>query len=240
MWALEMEMLLNADEEHFELQWDSWLSWQKNDDKKWAPGMNSATCNHCLHFSLMAPVSVNPAGLLQQPSECKQSTLPRISSSTVVCLSIAHCLLRCNSRMSQLPAPASFPLLGGSAECFNCPGLVAGWHYSMHGQQPTTQHSARGKDFTINMLVDNKKKGTPWAPFSDYTRPNCHLKVTNNISNRKLTYRQNYWSWYFKEFVSPLMLHFTIKRVQKLEFKLHYIPNVYGAVFFLLGCCLLS
>lgn len=158
MWALEMEMLLNADEEHFELRWDSWLSWQKNDDKKWAPGMNSATCNHCLHFSLMAPVSVNPAGLLQQPSECKQSTLPRISSSTVVCLyqsltaswGAIHGWVSC-----LLPHPFLFLVAVQSA--LTAPGLVAGWHYSMHSLQPTTQHSARGKDFTINMLVDNNK-----------------------------------------------------------------------------------
>lgn len=91
-------------------------------------GANCATCNHFTSstFSLTKASNVNPAGLLQQPSDCKQSTLPHISSSPAVCLSIAHCLLRCNSRMSQSQAPASSPFFGGSAECFNCP-RAGGW-----------------------------------------------------------------------------------------------------------------
>lgn len=108
-------------------------------NEKWAKGMHSAACNHFTSsntFSLMDAFSVNPAGLLQQPSDCKQSTLPQISSSPAVCLSIAHCLLRGNSRMSQLPAPASFPLFGGGAECFNCP-RAGGWtECTVCSQQP--------------------------------------------------------------------------------------------------------
>lgn len=105
-------------------------------NEKWAKGMNCATCNHFTlsnTFSLMDAFRVNPAGLLQQPSDCKQSTLPQISSSPAVCLSIAHCLLRCNSWMSQSPAPASSPLFGGSAECFNCP-RAGGWIALQHAQ----------------------------------------------------------------------------------------------------------
>lgn len=52
-----------------------------------AKGMNSATCDHFTSsdtYSLMEALSAHPAGLLQQPSHCKQSTLPQISSSPAV------------------------------------------------------------------------------------------------------------------------------------------------------------
>lgn len=84
-------------------------------------------------FSLVDILSINPARLLRQSLHCKQSTLSQTSSSPAVCLSIAHCLLRCNSRMSQLPALASSPLFGSSAECFNCP-RAGGWISLQHAQ----------------------------------------------------------------------------------------------------------
>lgn len=145
----QMKTSLNVDEGYFKLQWDSCLPWQKEKknlhqleiNEKWAKGMNSASCNHFTSsntFSLMDTFSVNPAGLVQQPSECKQSTLPQISSSPTVRLSIAHCHSRCNSRMSQLPAPASSPLLGGSAECLNYP-RAGGWMALQHAQSADQQ-----------------------------------------------------------------------------------------------------
>lgn len=98
---------------------------------------------------------------LQQHWECKQRTLPWISSSPIVCLSIAHRLLRCNSRMSQLPAPASSPLLGDSAECSNYPragGCIA--FYSMQSSQTTTWKSVHAMGYiTESNMVVNEKMG---------------------------------------------------------------------------------
>lgn len=137
-WMLEMKTLLNADERHSSLQWH-----EKNSMRSEKKGMNSASSLHFLHW---VAFSVNAAGL-QQSSDCKQSTSPQISSSMTLCLSIAHSLLRCNSRMSQWPASASSPLFGGSVECFNCPRQVAGLRY-MHRAETITRNSA--KDFTVH------------------------------------------------------------------------------------------
>lgn len=77
---LTEKTLMNVDEGHCELQWDSCLRRQKKIqtkqkkheleiDEKWAKGLNYASCNHFTSsntFLLMA--------LTQQPSECKQST----------------------------------------------------------------------------------------------------------------------------------------------------------------------
>lgn len=115
-------------------------------------------------FSLMDAFSVNPAGLLLQPSDCKQSTLPQISSSPAVCLSIAHCLLSCNLK-SQLPAPASSPLFGGSAECFNCPRADGWLHYTMQSAANNPKSCQWQVFFTINMLVDKKKKKKKWVNY---------------------------------------------------------------------------
>lgn len=51
----------------------------------WTPSVS--TQQVCHYDSLHAP--------------CTQSTWPHISSSAAVCLSVAHCLSRCNLRMSQ-------------------------------------------------------------------------------------------------------------------------------------------
>lgn len=123
-----------------------------------------------------------PSTLSQQDDysslyDCKQSTLSQASSSPAVCLSIARCLSRCNSRMSQSPAPVSSPLFGSSAECFNCPG-AGGWIALQHaqstanspklcpcqGSQPKTQFvNTNGAEHKVTTNHFHQKEPTEWT-----------------------------------------------------------------------------